>query len=186
MQQRKKRRQNYPPIGVYQKFFGIKLFFSLFILLLLPHFFIKAYGEQPSKQESQDITSAKEGKKFYKVRFFALKRRHSIGPTTFVLNDNGTFTLLIDNEELLSQKGDYTINNFAFEGNVEFSIQKNKPYHFAFHFSGISLFNANIVGLLKVKEYLHKSKIIQEIPFLFFATRYNQDETESKKRTPFF
>jgi hypothetical protein len=115
-----------------------------------------------------------------------LKRRHSIGPTTFVLNDDGRFALQIDKEELLNQKGNYTIDNFAFEGNVEFSVQRNKPYHFAFSFKGISLFNANIVGLLEVKEYLHKSKIIQEIPFFFFATRYNQDETEDTKRTPFF
>ena len=133
---------------------------------------------------SPDNETKKCGENCYRVTFFSLKQRHSIGDSRFLLHDNGVFEFDIEKEELLDSKGTYSIDGVTFEATAEFTIKKRRLYHYAFSFKGIAIFDTFAAGTARLKEYIKENKLTQEVPFLFFASR--KTENSNRKFSPFF
>jgi len=120
----------------------------------------------------------------YEVRFFCLKPRHAIGRSRLELHDNGTVAFAIENEDLVDTQGTYSLRGPAFEAREEFRIKNRDTFRYAFHFTGIKLFDAYIAGVARLKEYRVPDRLIQVIPFVFVATTKNKAE-QKKKSLPF-
>ncbi|MCX5895547.1 MAG: hypothetical protein NTZ51_06930 [Proteobacteria bacterium] len=155
----------------------------LLITLVFPPFNLLAAKTQNKKTPIKEKTEKKDTNKIYGIRFFSLKPGHSIGPATLVLHDKGILELKVERENLIAPKGTYTIANFTFEASWEFSIRKNKLYHYVSQFKGLYLADAYIIGIFMLKEYMEEKRLVQEIPFLFFAEIENKKD---KKANPFF
>lgn len=155
----------------------------LLITLVFPPFNPVAAKTQNKKIPVNEKTEGKDTNKIYGIQFFSLKPGHSIGPATLVLHDKGILELKIEHENLIAPKGTYTIANFIFEASWEFSIKKNKLYHYVSSFKGLYLADAYITGIFILKEYIEEKRLVQEIPFLFFA---ETEDKKDKKTNPFF
>jgi hypothetical protein len=137
---------------------------------ILPAFNLHAAQKQPGKIPLTEKTPDKEGQKIYNITFFSLKRGHSIAPATMILYDNGRLEIKLERENLLSPHGKYTVTDYLFEGDWEFTIKRTRPYRYASHFKGLYLIDTYIIGLFTLKEYIENQRLTQEIPFVFFAT----------------
>lgn len=162
---------------------------------ILPAFNLHAAQKQPGKIPLAEKTPAKEGQKIYNITFFSLKRGHSIAPATMILYDNGSLEIKLERENILTPHGKYTVADYLFEGDWEFTIKRTRPYQYASHFKGLYLFGTYIIGLFTLKEYIEDKRLTQEIPFIFYAVlqgnesgsqkskdRIQNPETSSKKK----
>jgi hypothetical protein len=154
----------------------------LSVAFILPAFNLHAAQKQPGKIPLAEKTPAKEGQKIYNITFFSLKRGQSIAPATMILYDNGSLEIKLERENLLTPHGKYTVADYLFEGDWEFTITRTKPYRYASHFKGLYLFDTYIIGLFTLKEYIEDQRLTQEIPFVFFATLREKEAGRGKPK----
>ena len=136
-------------------------------------------------QQQPAINQLKEKprvKKTYDISFFSLKREHSIAPATMILYDNGSLEIKLERDNLLTPQGKYTVYDYLFEGDWEFTINRTKPYQYASHFKGLYLFGTYIIGLFKLKEYIEDKLLTQEIPFIFYASLREKEAVSEKPK----
>ena len=149
---------------------------------ILPAFNLHAAQKQPGKIPLTEKTPDKEGQKIYNITFFSLKRGHSIAPSTMILYDNGSLEIKLERENILTPHGKYTVADYLFEGDWEFTINRTRPYQYASHFKGLYLFDTYIIGLFTLKEYIEDQRLTQEIPFVFFATLREKESAREKSK----
>jgi hypothetical protein len=147
---------------------------------ILPAFNLHAVQKQTNKSPLKEKTPDKESRKIYNITFFSLKRGHSIAPATMILYDNGSLEIKLERENILTPHGKYTVTDYLFEGDWEFTIKKTRPYQYASHFKGLYLFDTYIIGLFTLKEYIEEQRMTQEISFLFFAAIKNTGDKAAK------
>ena len=162
---------------------------------LLSVYNLYADQQQPAINQLKEKPLDKKDHKTYDITFFSLKRGHSIAPATMILYDNGSLEIKLERDNLLSPQGKYSVADYLFEGDWEFTIKRTKPYQYASHFKGLYLFGTYIIGLFTLKEYIEDKRLTQEIPFIFYAVlqgkesgslkskhRSQNPETSSKKK----
>ncbi len=154
----------------------------LSVAFILPAFNLHAAQKQPGKIPLTEKTPDKEGQKIYNITFFSLKRGHSIAPSTMILYDNGSLEIKLERENLLTPHGKYTVADYLFEGDWEFTIKRTRPYQYASHFKGLYLFDTYIIGLFTLKEYIEDKRLTQEIPFVFYATLREKEAGSEKPK----
>ena len=136
---------------------------------LLSVYNLYADQQQPAINQLKEKPLDKKDHKTYDITFFSLKRGHSIAPATMILYDNGSLEIKLERENLLTPHGKYTVADYLFKGDWEFTIKRTRPYQYASHFKGLYLFGTYIIGLFTLKEYIEDKRLTQEIPFIFYA-----------------
>jgi hypothetical protein len=154
----------------------------LIAAFILPAFNLHAAQKQPGKIPLTEKTPDKEGQKIYNITFFSLKRGHSIAPSTMILYDNGSLEIKLERENILTPHGKYTVADYLFEGDWEFTIKRTRPYQYASHFKALYLFDTYIIGLFTLKEYIEAQRLTQEIPFVFYATLREKESAREKSK----
>jgi hypothetical protein len=149
---------------------------------ILPAFNLHAAQKQPGKIPLAEKTPGKESEKTYNITFFSLKRGHSIAPSTMILYDNGSLEIKLERENILTPHGKYTVADYLFEGDWEFTIKRTRPYQYASHFKALYLFDTYIIGLFTLKEYIEDQRLTQEIPFVFYAALREKDAGSEKPK----
>ena len=149
---------------------------------ILPAFNLHAVQKQTNKSPLKEKTPDKEDQKTYNIKFFSLKRGHSIAPASMILYDNGSLEIKLERVNLLTPHGKYTVADYLFEGDWEFTIKKTRPYQYASHFKGLYLFDTYIIGLFTLKEYIEDQRLTQEIPFVFFAALREKESASEKSK----
>jgi len=122
-------------------------------------------GEKPKQEQ---IIKVSKGKAF-RVQFFSLKSGHSIAPATMILYDRGALEIKVEHEALITSRTSCAVAGYIFQADWEFTVKKEKPYHYVCHFTGLYLVDTYITGLVTLKEFIEGGRLTQEIPFLFFA-----------------
>jgi hypothetical protein len=152
------------------------------VTFIPPAINLHAVQKQPNKNPLKEKAPDKESLKIYNITFFSLKRGHSIAPATMILYDNGRLEIKLERENLLTPQGKYTVADYLFEGDWEFTVKKTRPYHYASHFKGLYLFDTYIIGLFTLKEYIEDQRLTQEIPFVFYAALREKESGSEKPK----
>jgi len=149
---------------------------------LLSVYNLHADQQQPAINQLKEKPLDKKDHKTYDITFFSLKRGHSIAPATMILYDNGSLEIKLERENLLTPHGKYTVADYLFKGDWEFTIKRTRPYQYASHFKGLYLFGTYIIGLFTLKEYIEDKRLTQEIPFVFFAALREKESAREKSK----
>jgi hypothetical protein len=151
--------------------FHCKLLCTLVFVLLwvLPPFSPPAAKAGPNDKPAQKQQKEPARTKAFRMQFFSLKSGNSIAPAAVFLYDKADMEIKVEHAALITSRAVYTIAGYFFQADWEFTITKEKPYHYICHFSGLYLFDTYITGLLTMKEFIEDGRLTQEIPFLFFA-----------------
>jgi hypothetical protein len=152
---------------------------SSFICLSLPHL---APASVKDNKSNSSQTAEKPQDKTYHIQFFSLKRGHSIAPATIILHDKGKLEINIEREEIITTKCDYSIDNFTFEANWEFTIKNNKQYMYAANFKGLYFPDSYLLGIFMLKEFIDPKILAQEIPFLFWGAFASEEQPKKDKK----
>jgi hypothetical protein len=155
---------------------------ALIAACLLSVYNLHADQQQPAINQLKEKPLVKKDHKIYDITFFSLKRGHSIAPATMILYDNGSLEIKLERDNLLTPQGKYTVADYLFEGDWEFTIKRTKPYQYASHFKGLYLFGTYIIGLFTLKEYIEDKRLTQEIPFVFFAALREKESAREKPK----
>lgn len=154
----------------YSSFHCILLCPLLFVLLwVLPPFPPPAAKAGPKENPVQEQKKEPVKAKAFRIQFFSLKSGNSIAPAAMFLYDRGALEIKVEHEALITSRAAYTAAGFFFQADWEFTVKKEKLYHYICHFTGLYLFDTYITGLLTMKEFIEEGKLTQEIPFIFFA-----------------
>jgi len=158
-------------IKYYHKSFHYTLFCALYTFILCavtPAFSNVSTARSPEKLKQEQNKKESKGKAF-RVQFFSLKKEHSMGPAAILLYDRGILEIKMERETLITPPGKYTITDYLFEADWEFTMQKAGTYRYSSHFKGLYLFDTYIIGLFTLSEYIEEGRLTQQIPFIFFA-----------------
>ncbi len=152
---------------------------TVFIFVSYPfvvHTSVKDNKSKPSQatEKTQDQT--------YGIQFFSLKRGHSIAPATMILHGKDKLEINIERAEIITTKCDYSIDNFIFEANWEFTAKNNKQYRYLAKFKGLYFQDSYLLGLVTLKEYIEQKILAQEIPFLFWGSFTNKEQAKKDKK----
>jgi|GEM_PF-1626329 len=143
----------------------------VFVLLwVLPPFLPPAAKAGPNEKPVQGQKKEPVKAKAFRIQFFSLKSGNSIAPAAIFLYDKGALEIKMEHEALITSRAAYTIAGYFFQADWEFTVKKEKPYHYICHFTGLYLFDKYITGLLTMKEFIEEARLTQEIPFIFFAS----------------
>jgi len=122
-------------------------------------------NEKPVQEQKKEPVKAKA----FRIQFLSLKSGNSIAPAAMFLYDRGALEIKVEHEALITSRAAYNAAGYFFQADWEFTVKKEKPYHYICHFAGLYLFDTYITGLLTMKEFIEQGRLTQEIPFLFFA-----------------
>jgi len=155
----------------YHKSFHYTLFcalYTFFLCAVTPAFSKVSTTKSPEKPKQEQNKRESTGKAF-RVQFFSLKKEHSMGAATIFLYDRGTLEIKMERETLITPHGKYTITDYLFEADWEFTMQKAGKNRYSSHFKGLYLFDTYLIGLFTLREYIEEGRLTQQIPFIFFA-----------------
>ncbi len=157
----------------------IYVIISFFIYL---SFTFPAHSSVKDNKSKPSQAAEKTQDKTYRIQFFSLKRGHSIAPATMILHDKNRLEIIIEHEKIITTKCDYSIDNFTFEANWEFTTKNNKQYRYVAKFKGLYFQDSYLVGLITLKEYIEPKILAQEIPFLFWGSFTNEEHMKKDKK----
>ena len=122
-----------------------------FFCVLLRPLFSNVSATRSHEKPKQEQNKKESSGKAFRVQFFSLKKEHSVGPATIFLYDRGTLEIKMERETPITPHGKYTITDYLFEADWEFTMQKAGTYRYSSHFKGLYLFDTYIIGLLYLK-----------------------------------
>jgi len=102
------------------------------------------------------------------VKFISLKPGNTIGSAHLHLHANGTLDFSIDDETLINVRGTWSTQANRFSASVNFTIDKQAPFHYRLKFDGYRLRDLH-AGRAYLYEYDRHERLTQEIWFLFYA-----------------
>jgi hypothetical protein len=151
--------------------FHCKLLCALLIVLfcILPPFSPPAAKAGPNEKPAQEQKKESGRAKEFRIQFFSLKSGNSIAPAAIFLYDRGAMEIKEEHGALITSRAAYNATGYIFQADWEFTVKKEKPYHYICHFTGLYLFDIYITGLVNLKEFIEEGRQSQDIPFLFLA-----------------
>ncbi len=102
------------------------------------------------------------------VKFISLKPGNTIGSAHLHLHANGTLDFSIEDETLINTGGTWSIQTNSFSAAVDFTIDKQVPFHYRLTFDGYRLMGLH-AGRALLSEHDRHERLTQEIWFLFYA-----------------
>jgi hypothetical protein len=158
-------------MNYHQNSFHCNLFCALLFAMLsvMPPLSPAAAGAGAPDKPAQEQGKKESRGKAFRIQFFSLKSGHSIAPAAVVLYDRGALEIKVEHEALITSRAVWSAAGSMFQADWEFTVKKEKPYHYICHFKGLYLFDTYIAGLLTLKEFIDNGRMTQDIPFIFFA-----------------
>jgi hypothetical protein len=102
------------------------------------------------------------------IKFISLKPENTIGDSNLQLHADGTLYFSIEGETLINTRGTWSIQTNRFSASVNFTIDKQTPFHYLLKFDGYRLRGLH-AGRATLYEYDRHERLTQEIWFLFYA-----------------
>jgi hypothetical protein len=102
------------------------------------------------------------------IKFISLKPENTIGDSNLQLHADGTLYFSIEGETLINTGGTWSIQTNRFSATVDFTIDKQTPFHYLLKFEGYCLMGL-YGGRARLCEYDRHERLTQELWFLFYA-----------------
>jgi len=102
------------------------------------------------------------------IKFICPNPKNTIRPSTVHLHADGTLDFSIEGEVLINTGGTWSIQKNRFSAAVDFTIDKQTPFHYLLTFDGYCLMGL-YAGRARLCEYDRHRRLTQEIWFLFYA-----------------
>jgi hypothetical protein len=102
------------------------------------------------------------------IRFISLKPGNEIEASHLHLHADGTLDFSIEGETLINTRGNWSLQSNRFSAAVDFTIDKQTPFHYLLKFEGYCLMGL-YAGRARLCEYERHRRLTQEMWFLFYA-----------------
>jgi hypothetical protein len=102
------------------------------------------------------------------IKFISLNPTNTISTSTVHLHADGTLDFSIEGETLINTGGTWSVQTNRFSAAVDFTIDKQTPFHYLLKFEGYCLMGL-YAGRARLCEYDRHERLTQEIWFLFYA-----------------
>jgi hypothetical protein len=99
------------------------------------------------------------------------------------LHADGTLDFSIDGETLINTGGTWSIQTNRFSAAVDFTIDKQTPFHYLLNLDGYCLMGL-YAGRVRLCEYNRHERLTQEIWFLFYALPTDYKLSGTFPKTP--